>query len=111
MALRVLVLGEKLWAMRRSNPLDWRTNVSRGATAEPAELDSHCAELARQAAACIAAPLAGVDLLQGRDGRWYVLEVNAVPGWQALARTLDMDIAAHVLEYLESRVLSGSRPC
>ena len=28
---------------------------------------------------------AGVDLLPGPDGEWYVLEVNAVPGWRALA--------------------------
>jgi ribosomal protein S6--L-glutamate ligase len=108
--LRVLVVGEKMWAMRRSNPLDWRTNVSRGANAAPAQLDSHCALLARRAAACIAAPVAGVDLLPGRDGRIYVLEVNAVPGWQALSRTLEVDIARQVLEYLESLAPRG-RAC
>jgi ribosomal protein S6--L-glutamate ligase len=109
--LRVLVVGEKMWAMRRSNPLDWRTNVSRGASPEPAELDPHCALLARRAAACIGAPVAGVDLLPGRDGRVYVLEVNAVPGWQALARTLDVDVAGQVLEYLESLVAPHTRAC
>ncbi len=29
--LRVLVVGDDAWVMRRTNPLDWRTNVSRGA--------------------------------------------------------------------------------
>jgi RimK family alpha-L-glutamate ligase len=32
--LRLLVIGDRILAMRRSNPLDWRTNISRGAKAE-----------------------------------------------------------------------------
>ena len=109
--LRVLVVGERMWAMRRRNPLDWRTNVSRGATAEPAELTPELADLARRAADAIGAPLAGVDLLPGRDGQLYAIEVNAVPGWQALARTLKVDIAGHVLQYVESQVRSrGTGP-
>jgi ribosomal protein S6--L-glutamate ligase len=58
--------------------------------------------LARRAADAVGAPLAGVDLLPARDGRLFVLEVNAVPGWQALSRTLGVGVAAHVLTYLES---------
>ena len=100
--VRVLVVGSRMWAMRRRNPLDWRTNVSRGARGEVAELTPEWAELARRAAQAIGAPLAGVDLLPARDGQTYVLEVNAVPGWQALARTLNVDIARAVLDYLES---------
>jgi ribosomal protein S6--L-glutamate ligase len=102
--LRVLVVGSRMWAMRRSNPLDWRTNVSRGATAERVELTPRFAELARAAADAIGAPVAGVDLLPAADGRLFVLEVNAVPGWQALSRALDVDIAAGVLEYVETLV-------
>jgi RimK family alpha-L-glutamate ligase len=107
--LRVLVVGERMWAMRRRNPLDWRTNVSRGATAERVELSPELADMARRAADAIGAPLAGVDLLPGRDGQLYAIEVNAVPGWQALARTLDVDIAGHVLKYVESRVRSQGK--
>lgn len=102
--VRVLSIGEKMWAMRRRNPLDWRTNVSRGAIAEQAELLPEWAELARRAAAAIGAEIAGVDLLPARDGRTYAIEVNAVPGWQALSRVLEVDIARHVLDYVETRV-------
>ena len=48
--------------------------------------------------------LAGVDLLPGRDGELYAIEVNAVPGWKALAAALDVDIARVVLEYVERAV-------
>jgi ribosomal protein S6--L-glutamate ligase len=98
--IRVLLVGKRVWGMRRRNALDWRTNVSRGATAEPLELDEQMVELAHRAADAIGAPLAGIDLLPGRDGQLYAIEVNAVPGWQALSRTLNVDIAKCVLDYI-----------
>ncbi|HWB08680.1 MAG TPA: RimK family alpha-L-glutamate ligase [Pirellulales bacterium] len=102
--LRLLVIGRRVLGMRRRNPLDWRTNVSRGATAEPLEVTPELAELAHRAAAAVGAPLAGVDLLPGKDGRLYAIEVNAVPGWKALARALKLDVAKLVLDYVEDCV-------
>lgn len=100
--LRVLKIGRRYFGMRRSNAADWRTNVSRGATASALELTPELMDLAERAAAAIGAPVAGVDLLPGDDGRLYAIEVNAVPGWQALAKTHQTDIAAEVLAYTES---------
>jgi ribosomal protein S6--L-glutamate ligase len=90
--------------MRRRNPLDWRTNVSRGATAEPLEVTPRLAQFALRAADAVGAPLAGVDLLPARNGTLYAIEVNAVPGWKALARALQVDVARLVLDYVESRL-------
>lgn len=102
--IRVLAVGEEMWAIRRRNSLDWRTNVSRGAIAEAIELDPHWAQLALRAADAMGTAVAGVDLLPGRDGQLYVIEVNAVPGWQALSRTLGVDIAGEVLSYVAGQV-------
>ena len=101
--LRVFLLGARAFGMKRVNATDWRTNVSRGATTEPAELDAELVDLARRAATATGAMMAGVDILTGRDGRRYVIEVNAVPGWQALSRTLNVDVAAMVLDELALR--------
>jgi len=98
--LRLLVVGQQVLGMRRRNATDWRTNISRGAVAEPLEVTDELARLARQAADAVGAPLAGVDLLPGKDGRLYALEVNAVPGWRALAEVTGVDVAALVLEHL-----------
>jgi ribosomal protein S6--L-glutamate ligase len=106
--LRLLVIGDQVVGMRRCNANDWRTNVSRGAVTEPLPLDASLTELARRAATAVQCPLAGVDVLPGKDGRLYVLEVNAVPGWKALARTLRLDVARLVLE-LATRPGDGSR--
>ncbi len=98
--IRAFVLGERTFGMKRVNASDWRTNVSRGATTEPFELDAELVDVARRAATATGAVMAGVDILPGRDGRRYAIEVNAVPGWQALSRTLGIDVAAMVLAEL-----------
>jgi ribosomal protein S6--L-glutamate ligase len=97
--IRVLVIGKQVLAMRRVNKLDWRTNVSRGAIAEAIEPTDEWVALARQSAQVVGASVAGVDLLTGRDGSTFVIEVNAVPGWRAMSDAHDRDIAAMVLEH------------
>ncbi len=99
--IRILLVGSHVFCVRRSNPSDWRTNVSRGATAEPFTPSSELIAMARTAARAIGATIAGVDLLPTRDGLCYVLEVNAVPGWQSTSSALGVDIASTVLEHLK----------
>ena len=99
--IRALVIGEDVYGVKRVNDHDWRTNVSQGARTEVLSLTDEVRETARRAAAVVNTPLAGVDILPSRAGVPYVIEVNAVPGWKAAARTLDVDIAARILEYVE----------
>lgn len=102
--IRLFVVGRRVLGIRRRNPLDWRTNCSRGATAEPVEVTPDLADVAQRAVAAVGAGVAGVDLLVGRDGTQYVVEVNAVPGWKALAKALDVDVARLVLEHVSEQV-------
>jgi tetrahydromethanopterin:alpha-L-glutamate ligase len=102
--LRLLLIGDRVLAMRRRNKLDWRTNISRGAIAEAFTPDDSLVEMSRRAAAGVGAPLAGVDLLPGRDGQLYTIEVNAVPGWKGLSRALNIDVARLVIDFVASRV-------
>jgi ribosomal protein S6--L-glutamate ligase len=93
--LRAMVLGGRVVAaMRRRAAGDWRTNVAQGGRAEPARLTGAQEELALRSAAAVGAAAAGVDLLPGLDGEFYVIEVNAVPGWRALAPVSGVDVAA-----------------
>jgi ribosomal protein S6--L-glutamate ligase len=100
---RVFVLrGHVVGVMRRhATPGEWRTNVSLGGHAEPCRLDPDAERLALAATAAIGADMAGVDLIHDLDrGQLVVLEVNAVPGWRALARVTGIDVAAAILEAL-----------
>jgi ribosomal protein S6--L-glutamate ligase len=98
--LRVLLIGQDVFAIRRHNPHDWRTNISRGARAEPCQPEDQCLAWARQAADLLGASVAGVDLLTGDDGRWLVLEVNAVPGWKGVAQAHHVDLARLMLDHV-----------
>jgi ribosomal protein S6--L-glutamate ligase len=99
--LRVFVLGERiLGAMRRHSRGDWRTNVAQGGRAELAHIEPEAEALALRSAAASGARVAGIDLLTGPEGDWYVLEVNAVPGWRALAPVIGVDVAAAIIAYL-----------
>lgn len=103
--IRIFVLGDEMFGMRRRSRLDWRTNVSRGAITEPLDDAAQTEEmraLARQATDVVGAEIAGVDLLPAKDGRLLAIEVNAVPGWRALSRTIETDIAAKILSYLSA---------
>jgi ribosomal protein S6--L-glutamate ligase len=106
--LRVFVVGGRvLTAMRRSSRGDWRTNVAQGGAGEPTTLAADEERLALRAAAALGAPVAGVDLLPGPGGAWYVLEVNAVPGWRALAPATGVDVAAAVVRFLAEEYHGG----
>jgi ribosomal protein S6--L-glutamate ligase len=99
--LRVFVMdGRVLTAMRRWACGDWRTNVAQGGRAEAIEPSPPEADLALRAVAAVGARVAGVDLLPGPRGEWYVIEVNAVPGWRKLAPVTGIDIAAAVVRCL-----------
>jgi ribosomal protein S6--L-glutamate ligase len=98
--LRVFVLGRRVVAsMRRHAPAgDWRTNVAVGGRAERVMLDTVTEDLALRAARAIGARMAGVDLLFDPEDRPHVLEINAVPGWKALAEATGIDVAAAILD-------------
>ncbi len=98
--LRVFVIGGRvLAAMRRHAREGWRTNVAQGGRAESVRATAEEQRLALAAAAAVGAKAAGVDLLPGPGGEHYVLEVNAVPGWRALAPVTGVDVAAEMIRF------------
>jgi RimK family alpha-L-glutamate ligase len=99
--VRVLILGnDVVGAIERRSPNDFRTNVSREATAVAHTLVPQEIQLAVAAASVTGALIAGVDLLYDPSGRCYVIEVNAVPGWQAFGRVTGIDVAARLIHQL-----------
>ena len=99
--VRILVLDDHvLGGMRRRSANDFRTNVARDAIAEPHQPTPLEIDLALRATATVGAFIAGVDLLYDADGRCYVIEVNAVPGWQAFGRVTGIDVATELLNQL-----------
>ncbi len=100
---RLLVLGSDVFAMQRwAATGEWRTNIARGGRAAPFAAPQTWIDTARRAAAVLETEIAGVDLVAAADGSPVILEVNAVPGWQALETVTGIDIAARVVGYMEA---------
>ena len=94
-----VIAGQVVAAMERRSP-GWRTNVAKGGDAVVIQPDDEQQALAIKAAAACGTLVAGVDLLEDRDGKRYVIEVNAVPGWRKLAEVTHIDIAGRVLDFI-----------
>jgi len=97
--LRVFVLnGGVLTAMRRHAKDGWRTNVAQGGRAEAVSATAEESRLALAAADAVGTVAAGIDLLPRPEGGYHVLEVNAVPGWRALAPATGVDVASAIVK-------------
>jgi RimK family alpha-L-glutamate ligase len=102
--LRVLVIaGEVAGAMERVTD-SWRANIARGARARAVTLSEDERGLALAAARVLQADVAGVDMLTGADAETVVLEVNGIPGWQALQSVCEEDLTARVVGACEALV-------
>ena len=96
--VRLFVVGEKVFGMKRSNPVGWITNISQGGVGESFEASKQQRELAIGAARAVGAHIAGVDLMFDSTGKPIILEVNAVPGWEEIAKVLQVDFARLILD-------------
>jgi RimK family alpha-L-glutamate ligase len=95
--LRVLVVGGEIAGAMERVTDSWRANVAQGGRPRAAALGADERQLALRAAAALDVHVAGVDLLVGADGDATVVEVNGIPGWQALQSVVDEDLAARVV--------------
>ncbi len=103
--IRALVVGDRVvGAMRRRAQGDeFRSNVHRGGTTESVELDDEYTATAVKAAQIMGLRVAGVDMLEGRDGP-LVMEVNSSPGLEGIETATGLDIAGAMVDYIANQV-------
>jgi ribosomal protein S6--L-glutamate ligase len=101
--VRILLVGDEAFSLRRRSATDWRTNLARGGIGERFAPPAAWLDLARQAAAILGVEVAGVDLVPDAAGEPLVLEVNAVPGWRGLASATSLDPTPAVIRWAEQR--------
>jgi len=104
--IRAFVVGGRVVAaMRRKAKGDeFRSNVHRGASVEPIKLDGEYESTAIRAAQVLGLHVAGVDMLEGKDGP-MVMEVNSSPGLEGIERATHVDIGDAIVQYIEQQVL------
>jgi RimK family alpha-L-glutamate ligase len=100
--VRVLVVAQQVaGAMERVSD-SWRANVARGGRPRAVELREAERYLALAAAAALETDVAGVDLLVAPDGEIHVVEVNGIPGWQALQSVCAENLFERVVRSCEA---------
>src|SRR3990172_1294904 len=100
--------GRVIAAMIRHGS-SWITNIKQGARAEAAIASQELVDLAARAASCVGADYAGVDIIQARDGRFFVLEVNSMPAWNGLQRVSRVRISDHLVNAFLDAALPEER--
>ena len=103
--IRALVVGDQVVAaMRRvAQGQEFRSNVHRGGLTEPMLLDETYCETAVRAAQIMGLRVAGVDMLEGREGP-QIMEVNSSPGLEGIETCTRLDIAGAIVDYIAAQV-------
>ena len=95
---RIFVCQGRVIASMIRHGSSWITNIKQGARAKAAIASQELVDLAVRAASCVGADYAGVDIIQGPDGRFFVLEVNSMPAWNRLQRVSRIRISDHLVD-------------
>lgn len=103
--MRAFVVGDRVVAAMRRVAVgeEFRSNVHRGARAEPAKLDALYERTAINAAQIMGLRVAGVDMLETNQGP-QILEVNSSPGLEGIETTTGIDVAQAIVAHLEEQV-------
>lgn len=98
--LRILVIGEHLFTMRRlPAPGEFRANFSLGGKVEPFDLDQEGQKLAFRALKSIDMSVGGIDMLITENNRRYILEVNHTAGFVGMEKAVRKNIGKLYLEH------------
>jgi ribosomal protein S6--L-glutamate ligase len=103
--VRALVVGDQVVAaMRRvAQGQEFRSNVHRGARTESVVLNEEYCETAIRATQIMGLRIAGVDMLESREGP-QVLEVNSSPGLEGIETCTQLDVAGAMVDYIAAQV-------
>jgi len=103
--IRAFVVGDEVVAaMRRvAQGQEFRSNVHRGGLTEAIELNDEYRETAVRAAQIMGLRVAGVDMLEGKNGP-QIMEVNSSPGLEGIEQCTQLDIAGAIVDYISARV-------
>ncbi len=98
--LRVLVIGENIFAMKRIPAKgEFRANFSLGGSVEPFSLDGDGEMLAKQAMDAVNMSIGGVDILITEGGERYILEVNHTAGFVGMEKAINENIGKLWVEH------------
>lgn len=103
--IRAIVVGNSVVAaMKRiGDQNDFRSNLHRGGMGQKIDLLPQEIKMAIRAANYLGLPVAGVDMIRSKRGS-LLLEVNASPGLQGIEAFTKINVAEHIIKFIEKNV-------
>ena len=107
---RAIVVGGRVVASmrRQAKAGEFRSNLHRGGLGMRVKMDKRYLQAATAAVKVMGLEVAGVDMLEGRDGP-KILEINSSPGLEGIERTSGVDVAGAILAHAERFVARRSQ--
>ena len=107
--IRAFVVGDRVVAAMRRTAAgqEFRSNVHRGGSTQAVELDPSYERTAVRAAQILNLNVAGVDMLEGKDGP-VIMEVNSSPGLEGIEKATGIDIAGEIIGFMEDQIQFGN---
>lgn len=102
--------GEVIGAIYKVREDHWRTNTARGGRAEKCPLTDELVKLLQATSDAIGPGVLGIDVIEHRDGRMFVNEVNHTPEFHGAVEVLGTDLVGAYVDYVLGRLdLGGDR--
>lgn len=107
--IRAFVVGDRVVAAMRRTAAgqEFRSNVHRGGSTQVVKLDDAYERTAVRAAQILNLKVAGVDMLEGKDGP-VIMEVNSSPGLEGIEGATSLDIAGEIVQFTEEQIKFGN---
>ena len=109
--LRCFIVGDRVVAtMKRQAAVgEFRSNLHRGGSATKVKITPEERSTAVRAAKTMGLNVAGVDILESREGP-LIIEVNSSPGLRGIEAATGIDVAARIVAHAERLVREQAPP-
>jgi tetrahydromethanopterin:alpha-L-glutamate ligase len=108
---RIFVINKKVVAAMKRIGDTWVNNVAAGGRCENVEPNEKLTELALKATDALDIDYAGIDIIQDKNGEYFVLEVNSIPAWRGLQSVTKVNVAECLVADFLAKIADPSPKC
>lgn len=102
----MVIKGEVVAAMERTNASDFRANFARGGLVKSIEIDEAMRVIARIVYDRTGVAVFGLDLLYGDTG-YLFCEMNVTPGIEGMEKSTGVNVAGLVMKMIQDELMDG----
>jgi len=106
--IKAYVMGGEVVGVIYKMSDEWRTNTARGGTTMRCDPDEELTKLLRATADAVGDGILGIDVLESRDGRYLVNEVNHTPEFHGALEVLSVDLVGAYVDFAVRKLGIGA---